>query len=244
MKSYTYAHENISYEVKSTGNSAITAKHKTEYMYICPKCGRFTEVETMVKVKARTFLDKANIKDMNPLEEDPKIYVVPPEGISLTCPCGCGMISVDKISAVYAFKLRDKFGFENIALSDPISETGMNLNPTELYFMDPIGSLRMQKLIHAIMSIENSKILSEHFRLIVARACNDERARSVPVYMCNADFNEYTYIEIKELSTTDTVRFKSTSTGDIFSQYVDVLIQLMEDKFITDIEKDIVDTYF
>ena len=229
----------LNYSIKSCGNNTVAMKQSSEYMYICPQCGRFASITTRTHAVVTSLPSVADHKIDSPSGVDPVISIVPTEAISVTCPCGCGMIAIDPVSADAAIKL-EACGFTQVAVVDPINDTGLSLNPNEIFIMDDIESDRMKKLLKCIYSIEDSSELKEKFSNINIAICNDElnlrypisRTRTNNVKILTIDG---TYIGIKDNTPYDTIRNKCSSYSNEFIQYLAVLIHLFNGDSIKDI---------
>lgn len=232
MRSRVFSgYEQIKYSMKTIGSDEIKAKHTSSYMYICPKCGRHAEVNTKVEVSVDSNMETANFGDFLPTHEISGVYIVPSEGISLQCSCGCGMIAVDSVCAKIAFKFRNKFGFKDIVIPEPFAETGLSFLPSEISFMDSFKSERMQKLLGAIYAIESDEKNAEKFKFVVTRVKNDELGFALPIREICAHDNqselENAYITITELSPDDCVRYKNVHSCDSFIEYMELLEEIM-----------------
>lgn len=229
----------INYRVKMYEDEYTNTKHYAEYTCVCPKCGRYANINVTTHVNLLSCMETANMDMCIPTGKTPEVYIVPTDGVSVQCPCGCGMIPVDTISAKIAFAFMKNFGFENLILPDPINETGLSFNPSGISFMDPMDSERMKSLISAIVALETNIDCSKRFSHIIVRAVNDDLGWSIPI----RNENEYkelveipdTYISIECLSTSDTIRIKSINSSNEFSSYLFSIYHLMNGKNIKDV---------
>lgn len=236
MKKEVHGMSTLSYRMRTAGDNRTHVSHTSSYTYVCPNCNRRATVETKTVVN----LEVERFSGALPREEDSKVYINPTEGISVSCPCGCGMIPVDTISANFAVHMIEKYNFKGIILPDPINDTGMGLVPSELSFMDPFTNDNMQRLISVLKIIDNTEAIRANFMHIVVRVVSDMCSYSYPLYIMDKYsipkfIKDEAYIYIQDINSSDLIRNKRVSAYDEFSAYMHIVMDMMDGKKISDV---------